>query len=271
MAITVIRAEDSMPDIFVSHAHDDASVITSLAEFLRTSLIIQGSKIRITSAVGHKFRFGENFASLGEEIKACKAFVLFLTPQAQGKANVLMELGAAWILNKPVFPILTRGVSFSALGFESGRHSLSMDDPQFDRDVKTWLKALADAAEADLQDEDLRDQSRDRFVRDLQGVSPALAIQDNRSPRALLRKRILVWASSMRDAQRVPKPNPLAMPDQVKSFMTLLDQARLIDSAVQSEDFDPTVTSGPMGAIGLTNNTVANLIAAAEMLALQLE
>ena len=263
--------ETNTPVIFVSHASDDNAVIENLADFLRSSLIIQANKIRITSAFGHKFRFGEPFSKLREEIKGCKAFVLFLTPQAKHSPSVMMEFGAAWMIDKQIFPLLTRGVSFSALGFESTRHSLSMDLPGFDEEIPGWLKGLAKAADVPIQDEGLRHKAATRFVHALQGMSPALAVEDSRSPRAMLRKKVLVWAGAMHESQQIKQAITQAKPDQVAAYNALLAQAREIDPSIRDEEFDTKLTSTPFRVHGLTDTMVSSLIAAARMLAVALE
>lgn len=268
-----MSTEVSPPAIFVSHAHDNKALVDELTEFLRASMVVQANRIRCTSVPGHKLGFGRHFSDLRDEIKTCKAFLAFLTPQAQGKPNVLMELGAAWAHEKPLFALLTRGVPFSATGFESPRHHLSMEASDFEADLKEWLKDLANAADLDPQDEPIRDRARNRFVKALQALAQPLApfSPTPPSPRAQLRKRIQAWSQALRDGQKVKKPHPFARPEQIGRYMEFVAEAKTLDASIKAQVLSASVSDTPFGVLGVTDTPMESLIAAADELTIFLE
>jgi hypothetical protein len=272
---STMTATADAPTIFVSHCSENRVLIESFAEWLRNSLSIPGDKIRITSVPGHKLKFGSPIpSSLREEIRECKAFVLLLTPEAKQRPAVLMEHGAAWAFQKKSFPFLTRGIRFSDLGFEDDRASLSMDSPQFEDDLKPWLADLASAAEVPLQGETFRDKAKTRFVESLGQLPPSMAIDNDNSPRAKLRKQVQIWANTMRGGAigsstgKGGGTGPLpAKPDQVNGHNRLVQKARALVPGIDIEEFDAALAGGHLSILGYTDTSVLSLVASAEMLA----
>lgn len=108
----------SQNDFFISHSTKDHLLVDQLITFLQLALKIDRDTIYCTSAEGTKnIGYGENFI---ENIKAhvtdTKMVICILTPNYFKSEFCLAELGAAWILNHNVFPIIIPPTHYSILG-----------------------------------------------------------------------------------------------------------------------------------------------------------
>lgn len=108
----------SQNDFFISHSTKDHELVDELIKFLELALKIDRDTIYCTSAEGTKnIGYGDNFI---ENIKAhvtnTKMVICILTPNYFKSEFCLAELGAAWILNHNVFPIIIPPTHYSILG-----------------------------------------------------------------------------------------------------------------------------------------------------------
>ncbi|MCU5742899.1 toll/interleukin-1 receptor domain-containing protein [Bacillus cereus] len=108
----------SQNDFFISHSTKDHELVDELINFLELALKIDRDTIYCTSAEGTKnIGYGDNFI---ENIKAhvtdTKMVICILTPNYFKSEFCLAELGAAWILNHNVFPIIIPPTHYSILG-----------------------------------------------------------------------------------------------------------------------------------------------------------
>ncbi|VXC69257.1 conserved hypothetical protein [Bacillus mycoides] len=108
----------SQNDFFISHSTKDHELVDQLITFLQLALKIDRDTIYCTSAEGTKnIGYGENFI---ENIKAhvtdTKMVICIFTPNYFKSEFCLAELGAAWILNTNVFPIIIPPTHYSILG-----------------------------------------------------------------------------------------------------------------------------------------------------------
>ena len=93
--------------VFISHASTDVAVVTQLILLLR-ALGLEKEQIFCTSVTGYKIRLGtKNFLdAIKEEIRN-GAVVIFLLSKNFYKSPVcLAEMGAAWVLNSDMIPLV---------------------------------------------------------------------------------------------------------------------------------------------------------------------
>ena len=93
--------------LFISHASQDADLAEALTDLIEKALDgVSRADIRCSSLPGYQVPPGDNFVStLSGELKQSLVIGL-LTPRSIGNTWVLMELGAAWGLGKPIIPLL---------------------------------------------------------------------------------------------------------------------------------------------------------------------
>lgn len=97
--------------IFISHSHKNRDAAKALVDFLLSGLALEDADICCTSVPGHQLRFGKSIAELLKaDIKLVPAVIALVSPESQKADWVLFELGAAWGLDRNIFPILGPGI-----------------------------------------------------------------------------------------------------------------------------------------------------------------
>ncbi|PHE94731.1 hypothetical protein COF76_23270 [Bacillus wiedmannii] len=108
----------SQNDFFISHATNDSKLVNQFMKFLQLTLGVNRQSIYCTSTNGTKsIGIGDNFI---ENIKAhvtdTKMVIFIFTPNYFKSNFCLAELGAAWVLNRNIYPIIIPPTDRSILG-----------------------------------------------------------------------------------------------------------------------------------------------------------
>lgn len=117
------------PRIFVSHRHKDEPQARALLELLQAAFEIEKEDIRCTSVPPYKLDAGDRTSErLRTEIAGAEVVLGLLSPDTSESKYVLAELGAAWGVGVPTFPLLLRGARFEDVPEPlNERHSLSLE------------------------------------------------------------------------------------------------------------------------------------------------
>jgi hypothetical protein len=98
--------------VFISHSSGDESLVESVTELLRVALRLSAKEILCTSIAGHKLSGG---ADTEEELIAALTdaplLIGILTPVSLASSYVLFELGARWVLRKPLIALTGCGTA----------------------------------------------------------------------------------------------------------------------------------------------------------------
>lgn len=96
--------------VFISHATKDEPLARRLVRVIEAGIEISPSEIRCTSVEGYKLQTGVNAPKrLRKDLRESDVVLGLVTPNSLKSNYVLFELGAAWGLKKPTFPLLARG------------------------------------------------------------------------------------------------------------------------------------------------------------------
>ncbi len=116
--------------IFISHSAKDEAFAKAIVDLLEGSLNVGDDAIRCTSVPGHMLKPGDDTAkTLRAEIEACDVLIALLTSNSLASKFVLMELGGAWVLNKPVCLVLHPSLKWGKLPGPFGSlHGVKADD-----------------------------------------------------------------------------------------------------------------------------------------------
>ena len=98
--------------IFISHAHEDADIVSSIVDLLLRAFNLSQEDIRCTSVDGFKYPGGVRIEEvLRNEVLNSELLISILTPVSLKSIYVLFELGARWGKERPIIPVLSKGLS----------------------------------------------------------------------------------------------------------------------------------------------------------------
>ena len=97
--------------LFISHSKRDVALARRLIQLLEACFELPARSIRCSSLAGYDLHAGDAIATtLRDDIRRCQVVIGLLTKASIKSHWVLMELGAAWALEKPTLPLLGPGV-----------------------------------------------------------------------------------------------------------------------------------------------------------------
>jgi DNA-binding PadR family transcriptional regulator len=137
--------------VFISHSSADIDLAEALTDLLERAFHFGRESIRCTSVTGYSLPTGARIDDqLRFEIEQSEVLIALITETSLSSTYVLFELGARWVLRRPLFPLLAKGLRSA--------------------DLKEPLKALA-AATCD---------KRDDVLRLVESVADALSLAPNK-------------------------------------------------------------------------------------------
>lgn len=105
------RSQQVPSKIFISHANSDTDIATALVRTLESSFGISRDEITCMGVSGcRQPTIGSLSNALKLDLRSCQMLFAILTEKSVGSSWVLAEIGAAWIQDKPIVPILCRGL-----------------------------------------------------------------------------------------------------------------------------------------------------------------
>ena len=109
-----IRAKD----IFISHSFKDKILIDKFVEkILILGLGLTNNDIFCTSTEGFGIRTGDDFrAAIRKNISGSRITILMISPNYKKSEICLNEMGAAWVLNSHVIPIIIDPIDYKSIG-----------------------------------------------------------------------------------------------------------------------------------------------------------
>lgn len=103
-----------MPDIFVSHIHEEEAVAEALVRFIRN--VLGASTQVFISSDSWQIYAGEIWLErIRTELESSKVVILLLSPESVKRPWVNFEAGGAWLTNKVIIPVCFGGLDISSL------------------------------------------------------------------------------------------------------------------------------------------------------------
>jgi TIR domain len=139
-----IVSENQMIEVFISHSSKDEEITKKLVNCIELSLQVPNNSIRCTSVGGYQPLPGNKNTSevLRQNIESSKIVICLLTPSSQQSGYVLVELGAAWGLKKPLCILSAGGAKYSdAPGPLTEFDILKAENPS---DITRLIRAVSD-------------------------------------------------------------------------------------------------------------------------------
>ncbi len=119
--------------VFISHAGNDKPLVDALFDLLQTGCDLRREAMFCTSVEGAGIQSGADFIRwIKENMGDAKLVILVLSPNFYASKFCLAEMGAAWSLEKHVFPLMTPEISRDPGVVFLGRQSARMDSTGLD-------------------------------------------------------------------------------------------------------------------------------------------
>ncbi|NBB72233.1 MAG: TIR domain-containing protein [Bacteroidetes bacterium] len=157
--------------IFISHAADDKPVVDKFFNLLQTGAGVTLEDAFVSSVSGVDIPAGEDFvAEVKRNLTSSDLLILFITSNYYESRFCIAELGAGWIENKKMFPLVAPGMDR-----EIGSNMLGT---QTERINSTGLNKLFDQLKEVLSgrkfDTDRWELMRDEFMSEFEQLYPNL-------------------------------------------------------------------------------------------------
>jgi hypothetical protein len=125
------RTKRGYPKIFISHRHNDASVVKALIDLLVASFEIEVKDLRCTSIPPYRLKVGDRTSDrLRAELQHAEAVLGIISPDVTTSNYVSFELGASWGRTGFTLPLLIRGATKADVPAPIGDlHTLSLVEP----------------------------------------------------------------------------------------------------------------------------------------------
>lgn len=104
--------------VFISHASADKPIIELFSKhILRLGLGLALDDIFCTCLEGTKIKTGEDFRdAIRDALHECEIVLLIITPHYKQSEVCLNEMGAAWVSDKPVLPLIVGPINYRSVG-----------------------------------------------------------------------------------------------------------------------------------------------------------
>ena len=95
-----------MKKIFISYSTKNKEIVERFVEFLQLGMGVRGSDIFCT-ACPENLRTGNNFVEeIRQNLKECELVISVITEEYLASSFCMVEIGAAWGMEKPYVPLL---------------------------------------------------------------------------------------------------------------------------------------------------------------------
>ncbi|WP_252214227.1 toll/interleukin-1 receptor domain-containing protein [Clostridium sp. VAP41] len=109
------KESEYMKKIFISHSTKDVALIEKFLDFLETGMGINREEVYCTSVDG-TISTGQKFIdNIEKNIRNSQIVIFIITPQYMQSKFCLAEMGAAWVLNQQIYPLIFNPLDFDVL------------------------------------------------------------------------------------------------------------------------------------------------------------
>lgn len=137
-----------MSGIFISHAEDDKPVVGGIVDLLQMGCNVDNNLIDCTSVEGAGIDIGSDFVEwVHEHLTDADLVILVASPNYLASRFCIAEMGAAWALEKDVFPLVLPGQDRDVGGVFLGRQTAVVERTGLDQLRDKIAKHYPDAAE----------------------------------------------------------------------------------------------------------------------------
>lgn len=131
-----------MARIFISHAEADKPLVDEMFDLLQTGADVRTSDMFCSSVEGAGIRTGEDFVKwIHAHLSGADMVLLIVTPNYMASRFCVAEMGAAWALEKKVFPIVLPDMPRELRQVMLGKHTAALNTQGLD-DLRDAIEDL---------------------------------------------------------------------------------------------------------------------------------
>lgn len=131
--------------IFISHSETDVKIAEKLVDFILSSLEIRDEEIRCSSVPGHMLKFGSISEIIKNDLVKNPVIIFLVTRRSLKSEWVMFELGASWIKNMTIVPIVGPNLSYENLPGPLSKHSaIEIDNPNVQNRLMDAIKQISE-------------------------------------------------------------------------------------------------------------------------------
>jgi len=166
-SLTPIATNDMKTNkIFISHSEKDMTIAEKTTDYLLSALDINEEIIRCTSVPGYKLKFGNLSKLLKQDISDKPIIIVIITPNSLKSKWVMFELGASWIKDLTIIPLIAPSLSYKDIpGPLDGHTSI-----EFRRENPDIASQLTEMVNQISREKELKQKNTGRTDKEKQGL-----------------------------------------------------------------------------------------------------
>ncbi|MEM9508132.1 MAG: TIR domain-containing protein, partial [Cyanobacteria bacterium P01_E01_bin.35] len=171
-----------MTRIFISHSHSDQAIAFRLVNFLLAALRVEEEEILCTSNPDQGLAYSSHSITdqLKHELKTSEAIIILITLDSLHSAWIPFEAGSFWTTDKPVIPILGKGLTQNDLpGPLKSFLSIAIETPDFADKLNSAINQLADKLQIEQRFTTRRNHTLEEFSQHLKDWQPKHSNKNN--------------------------------------------------------------------------------------------
>ena len=155
--------------IFVSHSESDVDIAEKLIELLLSSLEVKDEEIRCSSVPGHMLKFGTISKIIKDDLIKNPSIIFIVTRKSLMSQWVMFELGASWIKELTIIPIIGPGLSYKDLpGPLSEQTNIEIQDQNAKSRLMDAIKQISDEKDIKVKSGGKQINCLDIFIKTFQ-------------------------------------------------------------------------------------------------------
>jgi len=145
-SINAIEGRDpKLLKIFISHSELDVDIAEKMVEYLISALEVQDHEIRCSSVPGHKLQFGKISEIIKKDISNNPVIIVIITPKSLKSKWVMFELGASWVKDLTIIPIVSPNLTYKAIPDPLSEHAtIELSNPNSASRLSDLITQISD-------------------------------------------------------------------------------------------------------------------------------
>lgn len=170
---TIEGGDTKLLKIFISHSELDVDIAEKMVEYLISALEVQDHEIRCSSVPGHKLQFGKISEIIKKDISNNPVIILIITPKSLKSKWVMFELGASWVKELTIIPIVSPNLTYKAIPGPLGEHTtIELSKPNSDSRLSDLITQISNEKSLKIKPGSKQDHYKSRLIQKFAELYP---------------------------------------------------------------------------------------------------